>query len=81
MEGDEVEYEVSTILDLGLVRGKLHYLVRWKGYSADYDEWRPADELENAKEAVESFHKRHPEAIRDASQALQAAGRPRRRRR
>ena len=36
--GEEEEFEVSEILDSGSVRRKLHYLVRWKGYSPSEDE-------------------------------------------
>ena len=60
---DEEEYEVVAILDSARVRGKLHYLVRWKGYSPAEDTWQPADELEHAQEEVKAFHRKHPEAI------------------
>ena len=75
---DEEEYEVGTILDSGRVRGKLYYLVRWKGFSPSEDSWEPADGLEHAQEAITSFHKDHPDAIRDS--AATAAAPPRRRR-
>ena len=44
--GEEEEFEVSQVLDSGSVRGKLHYLVRWKGYGAEDDLWVPEQELE-----------------------------------
>ena len=40
------EYEVGTILDSGRVRGKLYYLVLWKGFSPSEDSREPADALE-----------------------------------
>ena len=37
-DGKEEVFEVSEILDSGIVRGKLHYLVCWKDYSPSEDE-------------------------------------------
>ena len=33
------EYEVENILDSQIFRGKVKYLVRWKGYGVEEDEW------------------------------------------
>ena len=60
---EEEEYEVSQILDSGRVRGKLHFLVRWKGYSPSEDSWEPAESLEHAQEEVSAFYRQHPEAV------------------
>ena len=61
-----LEYEVSEIVDSKYDRRKtrcqLHYLVRWLGYEEtdEAETWEPADELGNAIEAVQDFHKRCP---------------------
>ena len=34
------EYEVEEILDSRLKRGKLEYLVKWSGYTNDYNTWK-----------------------------------------
>ena len=60
---DEEEYEVGQVLDSGRIRGKLHYLIRWKGYSPSEDSWVAAGELEHARAAVDAFHKAHPDAL------------------
>ena len=60
---DEEEYEVGQVLDSGRIRGKLHYLIRWKGYSPSEDSWVAAGELEHARAAVDAFHKAHPNAL------------------
>lgn len=41
----EEEYEVEKIIDSKKIKGKLHYLIRWKGYSADSDTWEPENTL------------------------------------
>jgi hypothetical protein len=51
------ENEIQSIVRTAF-RGrgrKKHYLVRWKGYRPEYDEWIPADEMEHSKDLVEEF--------------------------
>jgi len=36
---------VEQILDSRVFRGKLKYLVYWKGYGIEEDEWRPAEDV------------------------------------
>ena len=38
-------------------RGKLKYLVRWKGYVAEKDTWEGLEDLKNARNLVEEFKK------------------------
>jgi len=35
-------YKIDKILDKRIRRGSLEYLVRWTGYSKDFDSWIPA---------------------------------------
>jgi hypothetical protein len=56
----EEEYEVEEILDSRLRRRKLQYLVKWVGYGPEDNSWEPAENVENAAEKVEEFHRRHP---------------------
>ncbi|QRW15592.1 Retrotransposable element Tf2 protein [Rhizoctonia solani] len=65
-EGEE-EYKVEKVLDSkwkgqGKNR-KLWYLVKWKGYNKGSNSWEPVDNVVNAKEAIEDFHKEHPDAV------------------
>lgn len=58
------EHEVESILAAKLVRGKLQYLVHWKGYTPEHDTWEPKSNLGNAKEFIKEFYKAHPSAPR-----------------
>lgn len=62
VEGDtenSKSYEIEALL--GKRTGRKHgkqqtqYLVRWKSYGPEYDEWYGKEELENAKELVEKY--------------------------
>ena len=35
------EYEVEKLLDSWIFHGKVKYLVHWKGYRVEEDEWQP----------------------------------------
>jgi len=59
----ELEYEVEDVLDSRIQRNGLQYLVGWKGYGPEERTWEPAENLENAKEAIAAFHLRHPNRL------------------
>ncbi|MBW0563727.1 hypothetical protein O181_103442 [Austropuccinia psidii MF-1] len=62
---EEEEWEVSQILYSKLKRGKLWYLVEWKGFSQDSERstWKPTENLENCPELVKDFHSLHPDKL------------------
>src|SRR5882762_2850084 len=48
-------------------RGKLQYLVHWKGYNSEDDSWEPASVIfEDAPSVVSQFHDKYPSAVRHA---------------
>src|SRR5262249_19510619 len=46
-DGEE-EWEVESILDSRWRRGRLHYLVKWKGFPLHDASWQPEHDLRNA---------------------------------
>ena len=55
-------YEVDIIIDSHIYKGKLQYLVHWKGYNESERTWEPVSNLKNSPEIVEQFHISHPSA-------------------
>ena len=53
----EKEYEVEEILDRQEKRGKMKYLVKWKGYMAEKNIWEGLENLKNAGRKIEEFEK------------------------
>ncbi|MBW0473366.1 hypothetical protein O181_013081 [Austropuccinia psidii MF-1] len=55
---EQEEWEVAQVLDSKLKRGKLWYLVEWKGFSEDPERttWEPASNLTNSPDLVKDFH-------------------------
>ena len=53
------EYEVEKVLDKRVKKGNsVEYLVKWKNYDdPDDNTWEPADNLREAKVAIEKFEK------------------------
>ncbi|MBW0489153.1 hypothetical protein O181_028868, partial [Austropuccinia psidii MF-1] len=60
---EEEEWGVAQILDSKLKRGKLWYLVEWKGFGQDSERptWEPTENLKNCPELIKDFHSLYPE--------------------
>ena len=61
---DKAEYDVEAILEAKVKRGKLHYLVKWLGYSDEHNSWEPGGELLNAAPQLREFYRKNPGAPR-----------------
>ena len=60
----ESEYEVEEILDSKLIRRKLCYLIKWKGYSMSENTWESASNVQNSLALVDEFHAQYPDEPR-----------------
>ena len=50
-----IESEVETILDSESIRGKTHFLVKWKGYGDHEDTWQTREDLHNSREFLHEY--------------------------
>jgi len=57
VEGEE-EWEVEEVLDSRRIRGRLQYLVKWRGFAAPT--WEPEGSLAEVQ-AVDDYHERDPQ--------------------
>jgi hypothetical protein len=58
------EYEVERILDSRRHRGKLEFLVGWKGFTAEHNSWESEKDVANAKARVKQFYQENSGAAR-----------------
>jgi Chromo (CHRromatin Organisation MOdifier) domain len=64
---NQPEWEVEYIKDSRLNRGKLQFLVKWKGYPQEECTWEPEANLQNSKKCIKEFYNKHPSAPRKIS--------------
>ena len=56
------EYEVEKILNSQILCRKVEYLVCWKGYGVEEDEWCPILDVQGYKQLIAKFHHTHLQA-------------------
>jgi len=67
LKGGEEHYEVEEVRNSRTWRGKLQFLVRWKGYGAEDDSWEAERDVD-APRLIEEFYRRNPGAPRRIEQ-------------
>ncbi|KAK6310330.1 hypothetical protein J4Q44_G00183850 [Coregonus suidteri] len=61
-------YEVERIVDKRKnKKGKMEYLVRWRGYGYEGDTWEPEMQLSACVEFIHDFNRQHSERQRDGT--------------
>ena len=61
-------YEVERILDKRKSnKGKMEYLVQWKGYGREDDTWGPEQHLVNCEECMHDFNHCHSEKQKEVT--------------
>lgn len=68
---DEEEYEVEEVYDKKVIEGENHFLVKWKGWPSEYNQWVPQEDMEHATEAIQSYWKRKKEKISSVAKKRQ----------
>ena len=56
VKDDTETWEVESVLNDRTVDGQQQYLIRWAGYSPDWDQWEPETNLEGAKDLVKEYN-------------------------
>jgi transposase InsO family protein len=54
---DDDEWEVEEVKDEKLFDGDSHFLIKWKGWPSEYNQWVPELDMENAKGAITKYRK------------------------
>jgi transposase InsO family protein len=54
---DDDEWEVEEVRGEKKFQNELHYLVKWKGWPSEYNQWVPISDMGNAKGIIARFQK------------------------
>jgi hypothetical protein len=55
IEYDSECYEVECIKDRKILRGKKHYLIKWKDWAEEHNTWEPIENLQTVLGMVSTF--------------------------
>ncbi|KAK7022068.1 hypothetical protein VNI00_017050 [Paramarasmius palmivorus] len=67
------EYEIDAILQCRKRNGRFQWLVSWKGYGPEFNQWRSIDALDGCLETLVDFHRnRKPRALGPSMKYLES---------
>jgi hypothetical protein len=61
--GCKERYKIEEVINSWTLKGRLQYLVRWKGYGHKENSWISEDDID-ACELIAEFYSHHPNASR-----------------
>jgi hypothetical protein len=64
LDDDDQEYEVEEVKGEHDFDGQTHFLVKWKGWPSEYNEWVPEYDMGNAKKSIADYRKKQNKAKR-----------------
>ncbi len=54
---DNDEWEIEEVKDKAMIKGTIHYLVKWEGWPTEYNQWIPKEDMGNAQDAIQQYEK------------------------
>ena len=55
---DDQEWEIEEVKDEEVFDDETHFLVKWKDWPSEYNQWIPKSGMENAQKAIQDYKKR-----------------------
>ncbi|KIK13406.1 hypothetical protein PISMIDRAFT_18022 [Pisolithus microcarpus 441] len=62
IEDQDEEFEVEYVVNSCLRKGRLEFLIHWRGYGEEDCTWEPESNLQNSPEELWDFYRSHPSA-------------------
>ena len=69
LKDEAEEWEVKEVRGTRKVGQKKFYLVKWVGWPSEYNSYEPEEHMENAREALKAFEKKHKAVGKESTRA------------